>query len=250
MVGSIAATTAQPPAAFNLEAKDRVDLEKDTRLVARVLKYASHVLSLDPEPQLYWMAEGDGLRVANTAERGKLQPTVLCGTTPRDRGSERELAFEVGKRLAYLRPERYVNYAVQTLPKLELAFYGALAASGAKGKDEVGPEAAKLGSQLAKSVPAAVLDQVAAIADRLGLGEKNGVIADWRTATDLTANRVGLILCNDLEVAARAVATESGALSTLAVKERLRDLLAYSASEAYFAVRKHMGLAVGETQRD
>jgi hypothetical protein len=28
------------------------------------------------------------------------------------------------------------------------------------------------------------------------------------------------------------------------VKERLRDLLAYAASESYFAVRRHLGLTV------
>jgi hypothetical protein len=60
----------------------------------------------------------------------------------------------------------------------------------------------------------------------------------------LTANRVGFILCNDLETAARRVAVESAGVSTLSAKDRLRDLLAYSVSEQYFGVRKHLGLAL------
>ena len=46
--------------------------------------------------------------------------------------------------------------------------------------------------------------------------------------------------------AARLVATETTAMSTLPVKERLRDLLAYAVSEPYFAVRRHLGLHVRE----
>jgi hypothetical protein len=80
------------------------------------------------------------------------------------------------------------------------------------------------------------------VSGRLG----NGLITGWRSATDLTANRVGLILCNDLETAARLVATEPGAMTTLAAKDRLRDLLAFSVSEGYFAVRRHLGIHVRE----
>ena len=39
-------------------------------------------------------------------------------------------------------------------------------------------------------------------------------------------------------------ATEGAALSSLSVKDRLRDLLAYSVSEQYFTVRRHLGLHV------
>ena len=42
------------------------------------------------------------------------------------------------------------------------------------------------------------------------------------------------------------VATETTVMSTLPVKERLRDLLAYAVSEAYFSVRRHLGIHVRE----
>ena len=76
---------------------------------------------------MVWMQEaGDGLRVANTvglgAERQRLVPSLLVGAPQLGKTDERELAFEVGKRMAYLRPERFVTLAVGTLPKLESAF--------------------------------------------------------------------------------------------------------------------------------
>jgi hypothetical protein len=95
-----------------------------------------------------------------------------------------------------------------------------------------------------KTVPGAHLEQVAALAGKLGPRLGNGLVTGWRSATDLTANRVGLILANDLESAAKAIATETSSTSGLPVKERLRDLLAYAASESYFAVRRHLGLTV------
>ena len=249
LVGGIAATTAQPPAAFHLSAKDRIDVGDDSQPVARLVKYAAGVLGIEPDPQLYVLPGiSDGLRVANTTDRGRLRPALLVGEGHVERVNEVELAFDLGKRLAYLRPDRYVSYAMSTLAMLESAFAAALTASGVRRPEQVAPEAQRLAEQLARSVPEAVLAQVASIARQAGatatsdLG--NGEIPGWRTATDLTANRVGFILCNDLETAARRVAVESAGVSTLSAKDRLRDLLAYSVSEQYFGVRRHLGLAL------
>jgi len=152
--------------------------------------------------------------------------------------------------MAYLRPERFVTLAVGTLPKLESAFGAAVLAGGGRvmGHDGVpyegGDDAKRLAGQLRQQVPAPLLDQVGELSIKLSGRLGNGLIASWRTATDLTANRVGLICANDLETAARAIATEGAALSSLSVKDRLRDLLAYAVSEPYFQVRRHLGLHV------
>ncbi|MCX5743780.1 MAG: hypothetical protein NT062_14910, partial [Proteobacteria bacterium] len=167
---------------------------------------------------------------------------------------ERELAFEVGKRMAYLRPERFVTLALGTLPKLESAFAASVLASGARLTAHDGQpftsltsdDAKKLASQLRTQVPAPILEQVGELSSKLSGRVGNGLISSWRTATDLTANRVGLIVANDLETAARTIATEGTALSSLPVKDRLRDLLAFAVSEPYFAVRRHLGQHVRE----
>ncbi|HKE14808.1 MAG TPA: tetratricopeptide repeat protein [Kofleriaceae bacterium] len=247
LVGGIAASTAQPPAAFHLSARDRIEVGDEGQPVARLVRYAAGVLGIEPDPQLYVLpGTSDGLRVANTTDRGRLRPALLVGEGHIERVNERELVFDLGKRMAYLRPDRYVSYAMSTLPMLESAFAAALTASGVRGFDQVAPEAARLAEQLSQSVPGPVLAQVAAIARQAGAagGLGNGEIGGWRTATDLTANRVGFILCNDLETAARRVAVESAGVSTLSAKDRLRDLLAYSVSELYFGVRRHLGLAI------
>jgi hypothetical protein len=221
-----------------------------------MIKYVSGVLAIDPAPMVWMQEGGDGLRVANTvglgAERQRLVPSLLVGAPVYGKTDERELGFEIGKRMAYLRPERFVTLALGTLPKLEAAFAAAVLAGGAPiaGHDgrpfDGGDEAKKWAAQLRQQVPGPLLDQVGELSVKLSGRVGNGLITGWRTATDLTANRVGLIVSNDFETAARAIATEGSALSTLSVKDRLRDLLAYAVSEPYFQVRRHLGLHARE----
>lgn len=245
VAGSLSSTTAQPPSAYDLAPAQQADLASDSRPASKMVKYATNVLAIEPAPNLYLIPmDEDGIRIANTADAKGVRPSVLISGGVIDKSNEVELAFEVGKRLAYLRPERYLNFALQSVPKMENAFAASLAASGAIKVTGLAPDAERLVEHLRATVSSPVLEQVGAVgskvADRMG----NGLVAGWRSATDLTANRVGLILCNDLETAARVVATESPAFSTIAAKDRLRDLLAYSVSESYFAVRRHLGIAV------
>ncbi|HSD90046.1 MAG TPA: tetratricopeptide repeat protein, partial [Kofleriaceae bacterium] len=254
-LGALAAGTAQPVTAFGLTPDTRTDLDRDPRPVSKIVKYVSGVLAIDPAPMVWLQEQGDGLRVANTvglgADRQKLVPSLLVGAPLIGKSDERELAFEVGKRMAYLRPERFLTLAVGTLPKLEAAFAGVVMASGVRltGHDGLpyqpdNDEARKLASQLQKQVPGALLEQVGELSHKLTGRLGNGLIPNWRAATDLTANRVGFIVANDFEVAAKGIATEGASLSGMSVKERLRDLLAYAVSEQYFQVRRHLGLHV------
>ena len=255
-LGALAAGTAQPVTAFGLAPEARADLDRDPRAVSRIVKYVAGVLAIDPAPMVFLQEGGDGLRIANTvglgAERQRLVPSLLVGAPQIGKNDERELAFEVGKRIAYLRPERFVTFALGTLPKLEAAFTASVLASGARVAahdgaplaDHANEEALKLAGALRSQVPGPLLEQVGELSSKLSGRLGNGLISSWRTATDLTANRVGLIVSNDLETAAKAIATEGAALSSMSVKDRLRDLLAYSVSEQYFSVRRHLGLHV------
>jgi golgin subfamily B member 1 len=250
-----AGASAQPASAFGLDPNSRTDLERDTRLAARVVKYVSGVLALEPSPMVWIQETGDGLRVANTiglgADQKKLVPSLLIGAPQIGKTDERELAFEVGKRLAYLRPERFASLAMGSLPKLESAFAAAVLAGGQRVMGHDGnvfevtsDDARKLAASLRLAIPGQLLEQVGELSTKLSGRVGNGLITGWRTGTDLTANRVGLIVCNDFETASRGIATEGAAMSTMTVKERLRDLLAYAVSDSYFTVRRHLGVHV------
>lgn len=249
--------SAQPATAFGVDLNRRADLERDPRAAARVAKYVTSVLALEPAPMVWLQDDGDGLRIANTVGVGndqkRLVPTLLVGAPHVSKADERELAFEVAKRLTYARPERFASLAIASMPKLETAFAAAVLAGGQpltahdgspfEAKNE---ETRKMVAALRGQVPGQLLEQVGELASKLSGKVGNGLITNWRTGTDLTANRVGFIACNDFETASRCIATEGAALSTLSVKDRLRDLLAYAVSDQYFAVRRHLGTLVRE----
>ena len=238
VVGQLSATTAQPPSAFSLGD----DALAGDQLAAKLTRYAAQILALDPLPMVYVMPHVDGVRVANTVKAGRLAPSVLLGQDSLNNDDERQLAFEVGKRLTYLRPDRFVSYSLGTLDKLESAFLATLAAAGVGEASE--GDMARLATHLRKSVPRAVLEQISEVAAKMPSAPSNEMIANWRIATELTSSRVGFVLCDDFEVAAHSMATDSGSSTPLGAKERIQELLAYSVSENYFAVRRHLGLSV------
>jgi hypothetical protein len=150
----------------------------------------------------------------------------------------------MGKRMSFLRPERFVRSAVPSPAALDVALRAALALGGAPiGSGPHNGQVDTLAAELARVVPKPVADQLGAVARQL-VSERGDAIdmTGWMAAADLTAARVGFALTNDLAAAARVISTEPAAASPVAAKERMRDLLAYSVSEDYFAVRKVLGL--------
>ena len=61
------------------------------------------------------------------------------------------------------------------------------------------------------------------------------------TETGTLKTRMGFLICNDLEVATRIVQTEPVSIGVADPKEKIRDLVLWSVSDEYFALREHLG---------
>ena len=68
-------------------------------------------------------------------------------------------------------------------------------------------------------------------------------MAKWAQAVDLTSHRAGLIVCNDLSVAARYIGQESTAVGGMAPKDKVKELVMYAISPTYFELRQLLGRA-------
>ena len=99
---------------------------------------------------------------------------------------------------------------------------------------------------LPKLVPPQMLEQLGAVVQRFVAGKGEADIHKWSNAVDMTATRAGFLICNDLDVAARLVQTEPVSIGVADPKDKIRDLLLWSISEEYFAVREHLGLGIGQ----
>jgi golgin subfamily B member 1 len=240
----VAATAAQQHQAVGLRRKERADMARDDRVPLPLLRYVAQTLEL-PAPDVFFRdGESQSLSLLNLQEKGVLTPAFVIGQGFGRQVEHQDVVFELGKRMAFLRPERFLRCAVPSVSALDIALRSALALVGAG----IGPgiyngEVDKLTDQLRRMVPKPVIEQMAVVGQQL-LSARGEIIdmERWMAATDLTAARVGFVLGNELPAAARVISTEPATISPLPAKQRLKDLLSYSVSEDYFAVRKFLGL--------
>ena len=232
---------------MGLRRKERVDVATDQRVPTRVLRYVAETLELATPDLFFKESEPQSLTLVNLQEKGVLTPALVIGKGIEQRGSEVELVFEMGKRMAFLRPG-----ALRALGRAVGARARRRAARGARARRDAHRQrrdttARSTGSRpiCARLVPKAVAEQLAAVGRKLVAARGDAIdMPAWMGAADLTAARVGFALTNDLASAARVISTEPLAGSPVCPKDRLKDLLAYSVSEDYFAVRKVLGLEV------
>jgi hypothetical protein len=242
----VAAAAAQQHQVVGLRRKERVDVATDQRVPTRVLRYVAEMLEMETPDLFFKESEPQSLTLVNLQEKGVLTPALVIGKGIEQRGSEVELVFEMAKRMACLRPERFVRSAVPSAPALDIALRAALALGGAPiGSGVHNGEVERLTADLARIVPKPISDQLAVVSRKLVSARGDAIdMPAWMGAADLTAARVAFTLTNDLASATRVISTEPIAGSPVSPKERLKDLLAYSVSEDYFVVRKVLGLEV------
>jgi len=105
-------------------------------------------------------------------------------------------------------------------------------------------EAGQLRAHLAKSMQPPVLARLAEATGKLnGDGEMLDV-EKWIGATDLSAARLALVLTGELAAAFRVISSEAIPQSTVPIHRRMADLVAFSVSDDYFALRRELGLDI------
>ena len=67
----------------------------------------------------------------------------------------------------------------------------------------------------------------------------------WVGAVDLTADRVGFLLSNDLELSTAVIKASPEGSAGVAQKDRLKELHVYAVSDEYLALRSKLGIAIG-----
>jgi tetratricopeptide (TPR) repeat protein len=223
MASALAATVAESRAALKLKEPAGHPL----------VDYIAAALAIAPAPEVHVRLGLAAPHAVHIDDHGRLVAAVLVPPPAGDI----DAAFALAKLYAFLRPERRAIVALGTIPRLEAAVAAARAACGLA--QPAGP-ADKLSARLARSVPAGAREHAAVLFARASAD-----VLGWVAGADLTANRAALLACGSLPVAARAVAVEKGALTSLSARERLLDLVAFAASEEYFGARKRLGIDVG-----
>ena len=213
------------------------DPSKATVTAVRAIPWAAALLGLAPPP-VYLEKERD----AGYEHIPAVPPVTVIGRQVLSGLSQTQHAFRIGRHISYYRQENFVKTLFSSVPDLEDLFLAALTV-GNPGlpiaqdmKQRVGP--------VAKAIEA-MLDANQTDALRacfLRFVEEGGRtnLQRWSQAVDKTACRAGLLLCNDALVACDTLTGEERGFGELS-----KDLIAFTTSERYFALRHELGIAIG-----
>lgn len=225
-----------------VNSRGRLDLAGDRSPVARLVKYVQEVLNVG-EPDVYVVDVGAGVSVFNSQRDGRVYPALFVGREAAVGDDLRPLAFALGRAMTELYLPHYMFVCVdRSLPNLKAV----LRACRAMARIDVGtpPDIEVLARELRGKLPSRQPDQFRELFDRIEAADVLLDAGQWARGVEITAHRIGLVLADDLGVAAQHIARERDGVSFLTARDMVQELVRYSISEDYFAVRKSLGLAV------
>ena len=226
---------------FDLKDKDRIPIEDDNRVVARIFRHAARVLNV-ALPEVYAQPRRSGsLLLANCLEpqspRPRLVPAVIVGRDMMTGYRDTEIAAAVGAMVALLRPAYYLKLAMSTTEELEAALAAvAQLLQRTIGRPELEPLISVFAPAIKASLTRPVAETLLQLVDRL---PDRPDLAKWRASVDAAAHRAGFLVAGELAASAKMMAL-AGPRSA----QRIGELVAYSVSPAYLSLREHLGVAI------
>jgi len=214
------------------------DLEKSTTTLARTLVWTARLLGL-PRPRLHVLEAVPGeLAVAPAQEL-----TVLAGKVLASGLTLPELAFRWARCLVMLRPENRLLTLFAEPGELEALARAALSIVGsAAAPARLDSEAKLLARGLKRKLKGPAVTN---LANAIGSSSAASIAARlklWGLTAERVAARAGLLATGNLALAARL--TQSAPLPGSPAAEQIDDLIAFSVSDEYLALRERLGISV------
>lgn len=240
---AVIAVRAQPLSAFKLDREKPRDAERDAADMARTLWYAGAATRISLPPMYYRNDDPGGLSFVFAAP-----PSIGLGRGAQQGGPPQALAFVAGRHLTYMRGGLYLRHLVPTGSGLRAWLLAAIK-SVVPAFPVPGDLAGAVNEHQAafkQHLPGPQQDQLRSHVNRLLQAAPELDLKKWTAAVDLTADRVGFILANDLEIASALLRASPDEASAVPQKDRLKELTLYSVSESYLTLRHKLGIAIGD----
>jgi len=251
---ALGAAIGHPLKHYRLKLKERRDLATDQLMFSKLFNYASQVLNLEVNPDLYLKPDQPiGFMSACALEKGQLRPFCIAGQNLLHGRNDKELVFAIAKELSFFRPEHFI---LRVVPQLTPGLLKVLLFAAMK---LVAPQLSLPGIDpasvdqyvkvLQKFIQPTQLPLLQSLSKKLMENPGAVDLTQWLTAAELTANRAGFVVCNDLPVAANVLRQMDRAavpVGGLSLEQKIGDLVLYSVSEEYFEVRRQLGLTIAQ----
>ncbi len=236
---AVATVCARPLEELGYTSHHRIDPQRDEHMVAQSLHYVAEVLEV-PEPPLYENTNDPGM----VSFLHATTPSLVLGSAARAQHQlDQATAFISARQITYFRPGFYVRHLIPTGTELKAWLFSTLALTAqnfkvpadleAKAREPLRALKAQLSDEVQRYLAREVVPRL------LESGALD--LKRWVSAVDLTADRAGLIMCNDLETAAAGV---HGSHSSVPTEQRLEHLFRFAVGKPYFTLRRQLGTAV------
>ncbi len=244
----VAALKAFPHKDFGVKREDRRQLDGDPLTFSRLFVYAGQVMNTRL-PDVYLVDDGKAvdIQLANAIDKTELCPSFVVRPNVLQGKNEREVAFAAARRLAFMRPEYYLRLLLPTNGELKVVLLAAIAMvqPGFPVPPAFAPAVAEYVAALRKRMPTYGLEQLGVLVQRFVQTSPETDIARWSHAVEFASHRAGFVVCGNLELTARAIAAEPPVVGAPTAKDKIRELVLFSASDQLFAIRAQMGLTIG-----
>ncbi|WP_437786482.1 protein kinase domain-containing protein [Sorangium sp. So ce1097] len=231
----------QPLEELGYQLAYQIDLARHPYPMSQTLYYAAGVLGLEPPVTFQNPNDGGGVSFLHAHV-----PAIVLGAAALQMDLPTQAAaFIAARHLTYYRPGMYLRHLVPTGTGLRAWLFAAIKLISPTfpiTKELEGPVMENL-AVLDPTIVGPARDQLASIVTKL-LQAGAIDLKRWVSGIDLTADRAGFLLANDLELAQEMIKAADDASAAVSQKERLKELLLYAVSEEYFAVRQRLGINV------
>lgn len=225
-----------------LDKRFKQDPATSTVTFAKTFGWAAQVLGVTA-PDLYVRSDVPGGLVAVPAT----PPASVAGQGVLTGFTLQELTFICGKHLASYRGEHYLKNLFPTVPELTMLLFAGMRIvdPSTPTPQEIAPQVNVTAAELAKYMQPVQIEGLRVVVKRFIDQGARANVRRWSQAVELTGARAGLLLSGDLEIARKVLAAEPQVPGDLPPAEKMKELIVFSVSEDYFALRRALGIAIG-----
>ena len=226
-----------------LDPRFRQDPKNSTVQFAKTFGWAGDVLGIVNLPALYTHQHQDG----GLADVPGDPPSIVAGRSVLSGFTQPELSFLCAKKLAGFRGEFFIRNFFPSQTELELLLFAGIKlakpdfALPADKQAQAGPIMAAVSAKMTAQNIDLLRQAVKLFFDS---GAKVN-LKRWAQGAEATAARAGLLLAADLDAASKILRSEPQQPGDLPATEKMKELLTFSVSKNYFALRKGIGVAIG-----
>jgi tetratricopeptide (TPR) repeat protein len=239
---AIIATQSQPLTSFGVDPRNYADPASDPTAMASMLHHVGEMIAMNL-PEIYHCPNDSG----GLSFLFALPPAIGIGMGARAGGPQQALAFVAARHVSYYRPGHYIRQLVPTGTGLRCWLFAAIRMIAPKFPIPATMEQAvkECIEAIRTQLTGPQRDALRSLTQKLLDAAPELDMKGWMAGVDLSADRLGFVLGNDLKLANAVIDASPDDASVVAKKDRLRELMVYSVSEEYFELRKALGIALG-----